>query len=145
MAPRAGREWVQVVARLEGWQNRAYAPQQHQLFAQYTQVLCALAAHNPLLLLLDDLQWTDSASAGLLFHLGRRISGSRVLILGAYRPSEVPQEHSPAASQEEVHPLAPIVLEFKRRHGDNEVALGGMTPEAGRHFVAALLLSLIHI
>ncbi len=139
MAPRAGSEWVQVVARLEGWQNRAYAPQQRQLFAQYTQVLCALAAHNPLLLLLDDLQWTDSASAGLLFHLGRRISGSRVLILGAYRPSEVPQEHSPAASQEEVHPLAPIVLEFKRRHGDNEVALGGMTPEAGRHFVATLL------
>ena len=33
--------------------------------------------HNPLLLILDDLQWTDSASAGLLFHLGRRISGSR--------------------------------------------------------------------
>jgi transcriptional regulator with XRE-family HTH domain len=67
MAPRAGSEWVQVVARLEGWQNRAYAPQQRQLFAQYTQVLCALAAHNPLLLILDDLQWTDSASAGCSF------------------------------------------------------------------------------
>ena len=38
-----------------------------------------------------------------------------------------------------VHSLTSMVLEFKRRHGDNEIALAAMTPEAGHHFIAALL------
>lgn len=139
VAPQQNDQWMEVVARLERHQNRGYGPQQRQLFAQYTQVLCALAVNHPLLIVLDDLQWIDGASAGLLFHLGRRISGSRVLILGAYRPSEVPLEHAPDASPDEMHSLTSIVLEFKRRHGDNEIALATMTPEAGHHFIGALL------
>ena len=38
-----------------------------------------LANRQPLLLLLDDLQWADSASISLLFHLGRRLAGSRII------------------------------------------------------------------
>ncbi|MFN8470244.1 MAG: AAA family ATPase [Caldilineaceae bacterium] len=139
VAPQQNDHWAQVVSRLEHHQNRAYAPQQSQLFAQYSLLLYALAVHHPLLLILDDLQWTDSASAGLLFHLGRRISGSRVLILGAYRPSEVPLEFPPDVDPGKAHSLTSIVLEFKRRHGDNEIPLAAATPEAGRHFVTALL------
>ena len=57
--------------------------QQRALCQQYTQVLRALAGERPLLLALDDLQWADGGSINLLFHLGRRIPGSRILLVGA--------------------------------------------------------------
>ena len=77
-----------LVARQEGATGMP-ALQQNALFEQYTQVLRAMAGHKPLLLAVDDLQWADSGSFHLLFHLGRRIAGSRILLVGAYRPAEI--------------------------------------------------------
>ncbi len=88
-----------------------------------------LAGQQPLLLLLDDLQWLDTASLNLLFHLGRRLGGSRILLLGAYRASEVT----------EAHPLAPVVAEFKRCRREIRLDLEQFDPLAGRGFVDALL------
>jgi predicted ATPase len=49
--------------------------QQSDLFEQYVKAAEALARQQPLLLVLDDLQWADSGSINLLFHLGRRSEG----------------------------------------------------------------------
>jgi adenylate cyclase len=65
------------------------AVEQSRIFEQYTAFLEKLSAKAPLILFLDDLQWADNASLGLLFHLGRRLESSRVLVLGAYRPNDV--------------------------------------------------------
>jgi predicted ATPase len=105
--------------------------QQSALFEQYTRVVGALARQRPLLLVLDDLQWADAGSINLLFHLGRRIEGSRVLILGAYRPAEVALGRGG-----ERHPLEPLVNEFKRHFGDIEVDLG---QAEDRRFIDAFL------
>jgi DNA-binding SARP family transcriptional activator len=125
--------------------------QQSALFEQYSQVLRALARQGPLLLALDDLQWVDGGSASLLFHLGRRIEGSRILIVGAYRPAEIalgrrvsPPLTAPVLGQvgqgiegeRERHPLEPIVNEFKRAFGDIELDLH---QAEGRQFVDAFL------
>jgi len=105
--------------------------QQSYLFEQYTRVLQALSRRQPLLLLLDDLQWIDAGSASLLFHLGRRISGDRVLVACAYRSGEV------ALGREgQRHPLESIVHEFKRDFGDIEVEVG---ETEGREFIDALI------
>jgi predicted ATPase/predicted Ser/Thr protein kinase len=93
--------------------------QQSALFEQYTRLLLALAKQKPLLLILDDLQWVDAGSAGLLFHLGRRLSGNRILILGAFRSSEIA-----IGRGEERHPLEPIRNEFKSAFGDVEIEVG---------------------
>jgi hypothetical protein len=69
--------------------SASFSLQQSALFEQYTRVLQGLASQKPLLLALDGLQWADSGTVSLLFHLGRRIEGSRILIVGAYRPAEV--------------------------------------------------------
>ena len=45
--------------------------------------------HLAELFVLDDLQWADLGSSNLLLHLGRRLQGCRVLILGAYRSAAV--------------------------------------------------------
>jgi DNA-binding SARP family transcriptional activator len=141
------------LARLEALMaRRAEAPglpaqQQIALFEQYTNVLLALANHTPLLLTLDDLQWADSGSLHLLFHLGRCLVGSSILLVGAYRPSEIALGRSarPAARgmtggryarEQERHPLEPIVHELKRTFGDVEVDLERVE---GRPFVDALL------
>lgn len=92
--------------------------QQSNLFEQYTRVLQELAKEQPLLLVLDDLQWVDAGSASLLFHLGRRIEGSRILILGAFRPSELD-----LGRDRERHPIEFVIHEFKRDFGEIELEL----------------------
>ncbi|MBN1224181.1 MAG: protein kinase, partial [Candidatus Aminicenantes bacterium] len=105
--------------------------QQSHLFEQYTRVIQALSLRQPLLLVLDDLQWIDEGSASLLFHLGRHAAGNRILIIGAYRSDEVA-----LGRDGERHPLESIVHEFKRDFGDIEVEVG---KTEGRAFVDALI------
>jgi predicted ATPase/DNA-binding SARP family transcriptional activator len=109
------------------------ALQQADLFEQVTRVLQSLARQHPLILVLDDLQWADAGSISLLFHLGRRLAGHRILIVGAYRPGEAALGRS-----EERHPLEPIVNEFQRDFGDIQVDLAQAN---GRQFVEAFLES----
>ncbi|MFQ5859924.1 MAG: AAA family ATPase, partial [Anaerolineae bacterium] len=104
--------------------------QQKRIFEQYTNVLQALAAQQPLMLVVDDLQWADTASIGLLFHLGRRIGESRILIVGAYRPDDVALGRGG-----ERHPLEPMVNELKRYFGDVWVGLEQTQVAEGRQFV----------
>ena len=110
--------------------------EQSHLFQQITHVLRTVAGEQPLLLILDDLQWADAASIGLLFHLGRRLADadSRVLIACAYRPEEVALGRTG-----ERHPLAKPLSEFKRAFGDVWVDLGPAEAAEGRSFVDALL------
>jgi DNA-binding SARP family transcriptional activator/predicted ATPase len=103
--------------------------QQIDLFEQYTRVLQAIALKTPLLLVVDDLQWADVGSTSMLFHLGRRLTGSRVLIVGAYRPEEVALgaleqnlyqdiDDNVSTVQIKRHPLERLINEFQRDFGD---------------------------
>lgn len=105
--------------------------EQPQLFEQLSNVLHRLAKDHPLLLLLDDLQWADSGSINLLFHLGRRMAGGRILVVGSYRPEEIS-----AGRNDKQHPLQPILDEFKRIFGDVWLDLN---QASSREFVDAFL------
>ncbi len=104
------------------------------LFDQYTKVLQNLARNQPLLLILDDLQWADLGTISLLFHLARRIEGHRILILGAYRPDDVAQ-----LRDESQHPLVQMLTELKRIFGDMEVNLDQTGEDEGRQFIVDFL------
>jgi predicted ATPase len=107
------------------------SPQQSDLFEQYTKVLQVLARQVPLMLVVDDLQWADMGSISLLFHLGRQLAGSRILIVGAYRPEEVV-----IGRDGERHPLESVINEFQRHFGDITVKLD---QAERRDFIEALL------
>ena len=71
---------------------------------------------------------------GLLFHLSRAISDSRILLLGTYRPEEVA-----IGWEGRKHPLAYITGELKRQHGDIWLDLGELAAEDGRAFINSYL------
>ncbi len=105
--------------------------QQSSLLEQTTRVLQAVARERPLLLIVDDVQWADLGSINSMFHLGRRIAGSRILFIGAYRPTEV------ALGREgQRHPLELLVNEFRRDFGDLLIELDRAED---RRFLDALL------
>jgi ABC-type oligopeptide transport system substrate-binding subunit/DNA-binding winged helix-turn-helix (wHTH) protein len=113
---------------------------QRQIFEQYTRVLHKLATQAPLLILLDDLQWADRASLNLLFHLGRRLAGHRLLIVGAYRPSDVALARSESGSLPTASPpLLSIIHEFTRQFGDIRLDVGQRCPAEVQRFVDALV------
>lgn len=105
--------------------------QQRGLFEQVARVLVALADRAPLMLVLDDLQWADSGSIGLLFQLGRHLAGSRILVLGAYRPGDLNRGEDGA-----IHPLDAVVNEFRLEYGQVELDLAHA---ANREFVDAFV------
>jgi adenylate cyclase len=131
--------WLEKLEQLTQRQHEGLAPadsgiEQSHIFEQYTNVLKALAAKQPLILVLDDLQWADGASIDLLFRLGRRIGESRILIVGTYRPDEVALGRAG-----ERHPLEKVLAELKRYFGDVRVDLGKADEAEGKHFVDALV------
>ncbi|MFV1960678.1 MAG: BTAD domain-containing putative transcriptional regulator [Acidimicrobiia bacterium] len=82
--------------------------EQHRTFAEYAAVLGALAAHGPLVVIIDDLHWADTSSVQLFSYLSRRLEGRRILLIGTYRPEDVAQGRGG-----EPHPLAEVVTDIK--------------------------------
>jgi DNA-binding CsgD family transcriptional regulator len=61
-------------------------PEAHAVAIGLLNALRALAAHEPLLVAVDDLQWVDRASADALAFAARRLDGEAVAFLLARRP-----------------------------------------------------------
>jgi DNA-binding NarL/FixJ family response regulator len=59
------------------------------LFAAVSEFMRELAVTTPVVLLLDDVHWADSASLGLLVYLARDLAAHPVLLLMTYRDMEV--------------------------------------------------------
>jgi len=66
----------------------APASERFRLFDEVTSLLLAESRIQPLLLLLDDLQWADQPSQLLLDFLARRLPAGAVTVVGGYRDTE---------------------------------------------------------
>ncbi len=75
-----------------------------RLFEAVTQFVTNIAEEKPLLVILDDLQWTDQSSLLLLHYLARGIYNDSLLVLGAYRETYIDDQH----------PLSPVLAELNR-------------------------------
>jgi tetratricopeptide (TPR) repeat protein/DNA-binding CsgD family transcriptional regulator len=63
--------------------------EKRQLFERLSQFLTALSAHQPLLLVIEDLHWSDETSLELLHYLARRSRTFALLLVLSYRSEEV--------------------------------------------------------
>ncbi|MDH4191778.1 MAG: AAA family ATPase, partial [Betaproteobacteria bacterium] len=92
------------------------------------QLLESTAEGRPLILLVDDIQWADDASAQLLHYLARHVAERPVLLIYAYRDENV-------ASDE---PLARWVESLRRETDARHVLLARLGLADAERLVAAL-------
>ena len=74
-----------------------------------------LSAIGPVVLFLDDLHWADPSTVDLLSYIGHRCESARLLIVGAYRPSDLLLAK---------HPFLQVKQELQGRGVCQEVELG---------------------
>src|SRR5256714_2048449 len=82
----------ELITRLGELPASAPLPPEQARFRLYEAIamfLQAIGAPHALVLTLDDLQWADTASLDLLCHVARHQPNAHLLVLGAYRESEV--------------------------------------------------------
>ena len=84
------------------------ADAQFRLFESVSRALQALAGRRALLVVLDDLHWSDEPSLRLLGFLARTLATSRVLLLGAYRDGEASEQLRELAGRAQQLPLAAL-------------------------------------
>lgn len=66
---------------------------QIELFDVAYQFLSTIATVRPVVLVLEDLHWSDPESLNLLRYAARQASEHRILIIASYRNDEVPADH----------------------------------------------------
>ncbi len=70
------------------------APESHQrLYEEVLGLLSALAGDSGLLLVVEDLQWSDRSTLQLFAYLARRLRTQRIMLVGTYRTDEVGPQH----------------------------------------------------
>jgi DNA-binding winged helix-turn-helix (wHTH) protein len=115
---------------------RALADLQHTLVGttrarmlrELSVALDAVSAVQPLVLVLEDLQWSDPSTIEALAMLARRREPARLLVLGTYRAAEVVVRD---------HPLTIMKYELLARGQGVEVALSYLSPAAVDAYVTA--------
>ena len=70
----------------ETFQRTAGGATQPRMLRELTEALDALTTERPLVLVLEDLHWSDVATLAWLTYVARRPDPARLLLLGTYRP-----------------------------------------------------------
>jgi len=99
-----------------------------RLFDSVTTFLMNAGRAQPLIIVLDDLQWADKPSLLLLQFLSRELRSGRVLVIGTYRDNEVGRRH----------PLSEVLATLWRERRYERLRLGGLSPEEVVQLVKAL-------
>ena len=130
-------ELRRIVSRQEE-QGAAHPPvTQTYLFDQFTQLVAEIAEITPLILVIDDMQWMDTASINLLFHIGKNLTNNRVMLIGAYRPVNSPSSADLNSTSPDsgltnnligqdlssLHPLEAVINELKLSRGNIELLI----------------------
>ena len=69
------------------------SPRGDRLPGELCAALEELAAEKPLMLVLEDLQWADDATLGVISALARRRTPARLMVLGTYRVQDGSNDH----------------------------------------------------
>jgi class 3 adenylate cyclase/tetratricopeptide (TPR) repeat protein len=89
--------------------------ERYRLFDAVAAWLAAASVEEPVLLVLDDLQWAAKPTLLLLRHIVRA-SGGRVLVIGTYRDTELTHDH----------PLVEVVADLRRQGSVERLSLSGL-------------------
>ena len=106
--------WLLDTADRDALERDLLGATRERMLREMAEVVEALTAEAPLVLVLEDLHWSDTATVDLVSLLAQRQEPARLLLIGTYRPADV------IVSQ---HPLKDVGLELKARGRCQELAL----------------------
>jgi predicted ATPase len=115
---------------LERVQRRVQGATQARMMRELVEALDVFTAERPLVLVLEDLYWSDSATVECLAALAQRREPARLLVLGTYRPVDVVIR---------AHPLRGMVQELSGRRQCVELRLECLSAEDVAAYVAGRL------
>jgi DNA-binding winged helix-turn-helix (wHTH) protein/tetratricopeptide (TPR) repeat protein len=70
-------------------QSQAQGATRERMLREMAEAVEAIAAESPLLLVLEDLHWSDYSTLDLISYLARRQGRARLMVVGTYRPVDV--------------------------------------------------------
>jgi tetratricopeptide (TPR) repeat protein len=107
--------------RLE--KNKTVAPQvwKDQAFASVTRELLFMSSVKPLILVLEDIHWADSASLALLHYISRAMANEKILVLVTYRSEELGRD-----AEGRRHPLVETIQLMGREGLFKEIKLANL-------------------
>lgn len=89
--------------------------EKRRLFESLCRFFTGLAASQPLLIILEDLHWSDNISLDFLHLFARRLTAHPILLLASYRQEEAPSH------------LTHLLAQFDREHLAREISLAPLT------------------
>src|SRR5262249_43894465 len=93
------------------------------------------AAERVLVLVLEDLHWSDPSTLDVLSYVAQRSEPCRLMVLATYRPTDVILRR---------HPLRGLASELRARRRSEQLALGRLTVEAVYQWLGCLCSSPPH-
>jgi predicted ATPase/DNA-binding winged helix-turn-helix (wHTH) protein len=111
-------------AQLEAARRRAFGATRERMLREMVEALDAFAARTPLVLLLEDLHWSDPSTLDLLAALGHRPEPAQLLVIATYRSGEADDR------------LTGLVRALRVQGRCNDVTLGTWTDADVRDFLA---------
>lgn len=106
--------WLIVDAERESLQREVIGATSERMMREMAEALEALTNETPLVLVLEDLHWSDYSTLDLVSYMARRRKPARLLLVATYRPVEV------ALSE---HPLKGVKQELQARWQCEELPL----------------------
>jgi DNA-binding winged helix-turn-helix (wHTH) protein/predicted ATPase len=116
---------------LEIVSRRAQGATRERMLRELVEALDAISSEDPVVLVLEDLHWSDSATIDLLAMLARRREPAGLLIVGTYRPADVAVKS---------HPLQSVKQELLIHGLCEELALEFLSVAAVREYLARRLV-----
>jgi DNA-binding winged helix-turn-helix (wHTH) protein/tetratricopeptide (TPR) repeat protein len=106
--------WLKDRSDHEALSHHPFGITKERMLREMAEALEALTAKSPLVLVLEDLHWSDYSTLDLLGMLARRQEAARLLVVGSYRPVDVIVAG---------HPLRALLQELRVRRQCEDIPL----------------------
>jgi predicted ATPase/DNA-binding winged helix-turn-helix (wHTH) protein len=117
-------------AEWEALQRRVQGATPTRMLRELADAVEAYAAEAPLVMVLEDLHWSDTATVELLAYLAQRREPARLLLIGTYRPVDAVVRG---------HPIRGMIQELRGRGLCTELTLELLTAADVAAYVAGCL------
>lgn len=113
-------------AERENLQSQAADSTRERMLREIAEAIETLTAQSPLLLVLEDLHWSDYSTLDLVSYLARRQDPARLMVIGTYRPVDVILSE---------HPLKRAKRELQVHGLCDELSLEYLSEQAVREYL----------